>query len=114
MALIQFSDHSTYRRLTVLSAHIDAESAARFEAEALSLIDERQLVVDLSRVRYVDSTGLGCILRIVRASADKGGRVVLCRPSPVVRMLLDFSQLRQFADISDSCDIPEGKTDGKK
>lgn len=112
MALIQFSDHSAYRVLTVLSAHIDTESAARFEAEVLSLIDERHLVVDLSRVRYVDSTGLGCILRIVRASADKGGRVVLCRPSSVVRMLLDFSQLKQFADISDSCDIPAGKTDG--
>lgn len=107
MAIVQVTDHEAYRRLTVQSAHIDSETAGTVEAEVLPLIDGRRIVLDLSQVRYVDSTGLGCILRVVRSSAAKGSKVVLCSPTPAVRMLLDFSQLKQFAEISDSCDILE-------
>ncbi len=111
---MRVTDHKAYRLLAVQSAHIDSETSGTVEAEVLPLIDGRPIFLDLSQVRYVDSTGLGCILRIVRSSAEKGSKVVLCRPTSAVRMLLDFSQLKQFAEISDSCDTPESPSESTR
>jgi anti-sigma B factor antagonist len=49
--------------------------------------------IDLSEVTFMDSTGLTALLAIQRRADDKGRRLILERPSPRVRKVLDITGL---------------------
>lgn len=59
------------------------------------LLDEghRELVLNLTDVSYVDSFGLGQLISIWTSVQDKGGRLVLLRPTDRVQQLLRISKL---------------------
>lgn len=53
----------------------------------------RHMVINLSRVAYIDSSGLGVILCCYKRLAQSGGRVSLVGLQPQVRRILDLSGL---------------------
>lgn len=74
-------DESTH----VLSpeGEIDAVTAPQLGMRLLGLAEEgkRAVVVDLSKVTFMDSTGLGVLLNAVRALASRRGKLVLVCPN---------------------------------
>lgn len=76
----------------------------RLDASTRSLIDQpsvlaaahgRGLVVDLEGLSFVDSTGLGLLVGLVR-KADNGSRIVLAAARPQVVQVLKVSRLDRF------------------
>lgn len=59
----------------------------------------RVLALDLSELTFLDSTGLEVILRAARRAQDDGRRLVVTRPSPYVRKLLELTAIDQLLDI---------------
>ena len=57
------------------------------------------LVLDLSALDFIDSTGLEVILRAARRARDSGRRLVVARPSEYVRRLLEMTAIDQSLDI---------------
>jgi stage II sporulation protein AA (anti-sigma F factor antagonist) len=57
------------------------------------------LVLDLSRLDFLDSTGLEVILRAARRASDSGRRLIVQRPSRYVRRLLEMTAIDQSLDI---------------
>ena len=51
------------------------------------------LVLNLSGVRYVDSSGLGQLITIWTSLGIRGGQLVLLRPSPQVHAQLQMTKL---------------------
>lgn len=51
------------------------------------------VVVDLGRVTFVDSSGLGVLVVGDRRARATGGRVVVAEPAPSVRRVLDLTGL---------------------
>ena len=66
------------------------------------LLDEGHLefVLNLANVPYVDSFGLGQLITIRTSILDKGGRLILLRPSDHLQQLLRLSKLTTVFDIS--------------
>jgi anti-anti-sigma factor len=66
------------------------------------LLDEGHLefVLNLANVPYVDSFGLGQLITIRTSILDKGGRLILLRPSDHLQQLLRISKLTTVFDIS--------------
>ena len=67
---------------------IDMYTAPKLGRRLLSLVDEgkTRLIVDLSRVTFMDSTGIGVLLNALkRASGRDGGLVVVCPTERVLR-----------------------------
>jgi len=62
----------------------------------------RLLLIDLSRVAFMDSSGLGFILGRYRHLRGKGGRVVLAAPGPQVRRVLELAGVERIIKIYDS------------
>jgi anti-sigma B factor antagonist len=62
---------------------IDALTAPRLGRRLLGLADEGKtgVVVDLSGVTFMDSTGLGVLLNALRALGTRQGRLVLVCPN---------------------------------
>ena len=51
------------------------------------------LMVDLSGVTFLDSTGIGCLVRAVNALDREGLALTLCCPPPGVQRVLEISGL---------------------
>ena len=57
------------------------------------------LVLDLSKLDFIDSTGLEVLLRAARRAHDSGRRLIVARPSRYVRRLLEMTAIDQALDV---------------
>ena len=78
-----------------LRGELDIEVAPAVEAELMRLLrgPSGVVCVDLSQLEYIDSIGLRCLLRIVRASEGGDGKVTFHRPSGEVARILELTKL---------------------
>jgi anti-sigma B factor antagonist len=78
---------------------LDIEVAAQFRSKLLSLIDEgnRQLVVDLKDVSFIDSSGLGALVSALKTlkRSSIAGDVRLARVQAPVVSLLEVIRLNR-------------------
>jgi len=75
---------------------IDSETAPKLEGEvraALFSSSASTLVIDLSRVTFMDSAGLRVVIDLHRAMQERVGCLVLRRPSATVARLLEITNL---------------------
>ena len=68
-----------------------------------------KVVIDLSNVRTIDSSGLGHLISLVTHSRMTESRVILCGASSFVRGVLDVTQLDQRFELADSVDAALSK-----
>jgi anti-sigma B factor antagonist len=91
--------------VTLLDDALEAKDAKEFrrsmEAE---LGGKRGVVFDLSRVRFVDSSGLGAILSCLRLIGGGGGGVRLCGLSPGVRKAVELVRMDRLVDVHETRD----------
>ena len=72
---------------------------AREAIEQAELATSPLLVLDLSELDFIDSTGLEVILRAARRAHDEGRRLIVARPSRYVKRLLEMTAIDQSLDI---------------
>lgn len=60
-----------------------------------------ELVVDLSDLSFIDSTGLGALIAGFQRARDAGVSFRLARPSPAVRQILVLSGLLEVVQLTD-------------
>tara|TARA_R110002050_G_scaffold53059_1_gene120690 strand:+ start:143 stop:493 length:351 start_codon:yes stop_codon:yes gene_type:complete len=85
---------------------LDANNAS--ELKALFLLTNKKsistIVLDLSRTKYCDSSGLSAILIGNRLCKDSGGVFVLFGLQPNVKKLIEISQLQTVLNIAKDID----------
>ncbi|MBI4568280.1 MAG: STAS domain-containing protein [Planctomycetes bacterium] len=74
-----------------VSGYLDLGTAPDLEDAVNRELDDGycDIVVDLSRVDYISSAGVGVIIRGVQDAREEGGNLVLLRPSKPVMNVLD-------------------------
>jgi len=60
---------------------------------------KKRIVLDLERVSYLDSSGLGSMVACQKAAAEKDAELVLLRPTGKVLDVLILTGLKQFFAI---------------
>ena len=60
-----------------------------------------KIVLNLARVTYVDSCGIGELVNTFKHVKEQGGRLVLTKLPERVRILLDAAKLTPIFDVSD-------------
>jgi anti-anti-sigma factor len=86
----------------VVAGDVDAGTVGDFAAAVGSVIALEHptcLVVDLSAVGFMDSTGLNELVRTHRALQRLGGRLVLRSPGETIRVLLDVTRVAGHLEI---------------
>jgi len=63
--------------------------------------DTKRLVVDLSETAFIDSTGLGVLVRTLKRMRHGGGALVLRGPRPNARKVLRITGLDRVMTIED-------------
>jgi anti-sigma B factor antagonist len=79
---------------------LDAGNVADFKREMAPLVEGSvKMVMDLSAVFFVDSSGLGGILSCLRQISGQNGALVLCSMTKPVRTLFELVRMHRLFDI---------------
>ena len=73
-------------------------------SKATDAIQQKVLkcVIDISKLRYINSSGIGVLITILTKFRNKGGEVYLLNPSESVQKLLVITKLNAIFQISKS------------
>ena len=58
-----------------------------------------QFIIDISEVRYINSSGIGILITILTKFRNKGGEVYLLKPSESVKKLLVITKLNAIFQV---------------
>jgi anti-sigma B factor antagonist len=83
--------------------HLDAGNAKEFRAAIETVVAAHAtLALDMSRLTFVDSSGLGALLSCHRAMKGKKGQLLLFGLNRPVRALLELSRMDRVFSICNS------------
>jgi len=89
-----------------LSGEIDLHSSPALRDVFLSLLAEppRRIILDLTQVRYIDSSGVGTIVELKRRASRSESRLVLVGLQVRVRSIFEIAKLDRFFTITQTLD----------
>ncbi len=85
-----------------LVGELDLFTAPQLHDGLTTLFDEgvRSLTLDLSRLEFIDSTGLAELVRALKRHRECGGDLILCRPRPSTTKVLEISGLDRVFTVA--------------
>lgn len=105
-----FETQSRDRLLCVyLYGEIDHHGALSLREDLDRLIMHkrpRRLVLNLSRIEFMDSAGLGLLMGRYRLMRELGGVTVLAAPNPRIMKILHLAGMERFFEIEEA---PKGE-----
>ncbi|HEY7219896.1 MAG TPA: STAS domain-containing protein [Candidatus Binatia bacterium] len=79
---------------------LDASNAADFKRDISPFLQtQTRLVIDLRRLRFVDSSGLGAFISCLRKLKANGGDLKLCGMSKQVRAVFELVRMHRIFEI---------------
>lgn len=98
------------RAVVTVAGEVDLETASQLGDHALHALRDgaTHLVLDLTGVTFMDSTGLKVLISIQRRAELAGGTLAVAGPSRSVRRLLALTGLDQTFTLHDSVDEVTG------
>lgn len=99
-----FHEDSRFLVIGLSDQRLDAARAPAFKQALIDNIVDRpqRVMVDASAVDFIDSTGLGALVTLLKMMGD-GGRIVVAGAKPPVRRLFEITKLDSvFALVTDT------------
>jgi anti-anti-sigma factor len=97
---------------TIVTEHVNADAVLRvagaLDLRGGDLLEEAvrpligsvaRLVLDLSEVHFIDSSGLGALIALQQQTSDTGSELSLRAPSDAVRRVLDITQTTPVFEV---------------
>ena len=89
-----------------LNGAVDIAVAGELRRELVKLVRDghTRLLIDLSDVNFIDSTGLGVLLHIVKQLQPRSGRLAVACPDPTMRRLFELIGHNLLFPVDESVD----------
>lgn len=100
---IEYTDGVTVALLA--GEYLDASNVGEFKREIVPVLvsaGNRIVILDISNINFVDSTGLGSLLACLRQLQRTGGDMKLCGMNKQVRALFELVRMHRIFDIYNS------------
>ncbi len=100
---IEFHEKENYT-IASLEGELDIESSGNFKDEAENKISNgyANMIVDLSKVAYVDSSGLGSLIALQKDARLNGGGLAIVGASEQIRRTMEITQLDKLFEFYDT------------
>lgn len=86
--------------IVLRTEYLDASSVEEFKGSVASILESnKNVVLDLSGLQFVDSAGLGALLSCLRKTAAAGGDLKVSGLTKPVRSVFEISRLHRVFDI---------------
>ena len=82
-------------------SELNASNSAGFREGARAAIEDgtETIDVDLSRTRFIDSSGLGALISLHKTMCARGGSVRILHPTPMVLQILELTRLHRVFEV---------------
>ena len=86
-----------------LEGFLDADTVLRLRKLLLDLIkgEHYKLIIDLEKLEYISSAGVGVFIGVIKRVREKSGDIVFLHPLPPVYRVLDILGLTKIFKILD-------------
>lgn len=97
-------------RGTATILHLSGEFREADEDQFIRTVTERadrhgaRVVLDMSEITYVTSSGLGAIVRVTAQANTQRAKVVIASPSPFINGVLEITALNRYFDVYPTID----------
>jgi anti-sigma B factor antagonist len=90
--------------LLAVEGQVDMHTSPELRGKLRECLEKKHtpVVVDLTRVVFIDSSGLATLIEALQAVGKYGGRLRLCGLSPAVKNLFKLSNLISIFDIREN------------
>jgi N-acetylglucosaminyldiphosphoundecaprenol N-acetyl-beta-D-mannosaminyltransferase len=85
-------------------ARLDAAAAPDLITPWLETMSDRPVVLDLTRTEFIDSTGIGLLVRLRKRAREVDLPLLLASPTPAVTAALQLMKLESFFDLEPNMD----------
>lgn len=108
--MIDVSQPSQGLYVVALSGEMDIATAPEFTSRMtrLGVADSSRVVVDLSGLTFLDSSGINALVSAAKAVEAGGGKVTLAAPTSHIRQVFDIVQLSDVVAIEPSLEAALG------
>ena len=93
-------EHVVFEGIDKFNALIAEE--AREQLTSLFEVPNTRVVIDLTGIKYIDSSGFGCFLTTMKSARNNYGVLKLCNADPEVKALFKTLQLHTIFEIHDT------------
>ncbi len=99
---VKIDDKIAYIKPMIKS--IDASVSTEFKSKFVDLINNgnNQFVLDFSGVDFVDSSGLGALISILKTLTMNNGKIVLCCVNASIKSLFTITRMDKVFSICDT------------
>jgi anti-sigma B factor antagonist len=89
--------------VVALDGTLDAAVAQKVRNEFKEMISSgsSQVIVDLEKVKFIDSSGLSALVTGFKAARAAGGDMALINLAPAVRSIIELTRLHRIMEIFD-------------
>lgn len=98
---IKFNNQENFEVL--VSGDLDINTVSKFQDKVLEKYkdQDKDLVFNLENLDYIDSTGLGAIVRIYKEVSDKGHKVKVLNAKKNIKKLFLITELDSLMDLGE-------------
>ncbi|PLX97264.1 MAG: anti-anti-sigma factor [Desulfuromonas sp.] len=98
---LKMTEQNEIVQISVQEERMDAHNSGDLKEQMLQLFDEGKinLIVDLSAVRFIDSSGLGALVSGFKNASAREGNLKLCCLQPQVRSMFELTRLHRVFEI---------------
>ncbi len=83
--------------------HLDALNSEEIKKNMIEMVQgAEKIVLDLNKITFVDSSGLGVILTVFRSIKESSGNMVICSVHESVKVLFKLVRLSHMIQIFDN------------
>lgn len=79
------------------------DNSNQLKEETKKLLDQKQevdtLIIDLSKVDYIDSSGVGVILSLFKFMREKDGSLAVAEPNKKIKRVFDVTKLAEIIPV---------------
>ncbi len=103
---IQVESHGS-RRIVRIKGKITFEHCPVLQSRLDGVLEDgvHEIVIDFRDVPFMDSSGVGEILRLYKLVRDRSGEVVLINPNQKLRSLFNMYRFEKFMKIRDDVEV---------
>jgi anti-sigma B factor antagonist len=62
-------------------------------------LPQAKVIIDLKGIEYIDSSGFGCFLSVLRSAKNNYGALKFANPEPAVKLLIETLHLQTIFDM---------------
>jgi len=89
--------------------NINSLSDIRNKVDSFELSQYKKIVVDLTRVNFLDSSGMGYLVVLIKQAKVNQAEISLRNPSPLVKRMLSTIRIDRYVTIEGADGQPTGE-----